>query len=439
MKKPIKSRKNESGQSLILVTIVIAALIGFAALVVDVGVLYNSKAELQNIADAAALAGAQDLPNASLAIDTALDYVSYNGLKATQNALTESGDTVTITTPYKGDETKIEVKCKREVPYLFAKIFGLSSTEISARSAAQYGIAASVPWIVPFVIPEPAQFNYDNLYVMRMYGAGPYPTGYNYPSDFLNDSLYKKYNITQNTYEDVYKTKNNSTIVYQSSSTNSTKVVTISGAGTKVTFMKEKRVSNVLWYRIRVQIKSGRRTNTYTGWVKAIDMNKTSEIINSTVTNNYPYQFDYMNVKIEAAQNMNDYLGYLENGYHKTYSVDEKMLYFDPSSGGKTSVDVFAKRVQKDSNTDYTKAKVGDPRVMLIPVVNELLPRNTRENTKITIIGFVAFYLEEVHKNSYGETFWFEGRFLENISIGSGKVTVDPDADFGLRVMQLVE
>lgn len=437
--KKLKSKKNESGQSLILVTVVIAALIGFAALVVDVGVLYNSKAELQNIADAAALAGAQDLPNASLAIDTALDYVSYNGLKATQNGVTESGDTVTITTPYKGDETKIGVECKRQVPYLFAKIFGLSSTEISVHSAAQYGIAASVPWIVPFVIPEPAQFNYDNLYVMRMYGDGPYPTSYNYPSDFLNDPLYKKYSTTQNTYEDVYKTKNNSTVVYQSSRTNSTKVVTISGAGTKITFLQEQKVNNDLWYKISVQIKSGRRTYTYTGWVRANEINKSSEIIHSTVTNNYPYQFDYMNVRIEAAQNMNDYLTYLEKGYHKTYSVDQKMLYLDPSSGGKTSVDVFAKRVQKDSNTDYTKAKVGDPRVMLIPVVDQLLPRNTREDTKVTIIGFVAFYLEEVHKNSYGETFWFEGRFLENISIGSGKVTVDPNADFGLRVMQLVE
>ena len=120
-------------------------------------------------------------------------------------------------------------------------------------------------------------------------------------------------------------------------------------------------------------------------------------------------------------------------------SVNEKMKYYAPSSGGKDSVDTFAKRVSRDPNTDHAKAKIGDPRVMLIPVAERLLPRNTRENTSITIIGFAAFYLEEVHKNSYEDSFWFEGWFLEDLNIGAGQTTIDPNADFGLRVLQLID
>jgi Flp pilus assembly protein TadG len=51
-------KKEEQGQALIMVALMLTMLLGFAALVVDVGMMYVTKAELQNAADAAALAGA---------------------------------------------------------------------------------------------------------------------------------------------------------------------------------------------------------------------------------------------------------------------------------------------------------------------------------------------------------------------------------------------
>jgi hypothetical protein len=63
--KPMKARhqfihrlKDQRGVSAVIVAIVLALLIGFGALAVDLGYLYATKNELQNIADAAALAGA---------------------------------------------------------------------------------------------------------------------------------------------------------------------------------------------------------------------------------------------------------------------------------------------------------------------------------------------------------------------------------------------
>ena len=50
--------KNQAGVSAVIVAIVLTMLIGFTALAVDVGYMYVTKNELQNVADASALAGA---------------------------------------------------------------------------------------------------------------------------------------------------------------------------------------------------------------------------------------------------------------------------------------------------------------------------------------------------------------------------------------------
>lgn len=50
--------KNQAGVTVVIVAIVLTVLIGFTALAVDVGYMYVTKNELQNVADASALAGA---------------------------------------------------------------------------------------------------------------------------------------------------------------------------------------------------------------------------------------------------------------------------------------------------------------------------------------------------------------------------------------------
>jgi Flp pilus assembly protein TadG len=409
-----KKLKNESGQAMVIFAVSMVVLLGFVALAVDTGSVALTKSKMQNATDAAALAAAQDLPDATAAQLTAEQYAELNGV---------DGVDITLQTPYQGDPTKALITCTQTVNYTFAKVLGKNSKTITTKAVAQYGIAGSVPWIVPFVIPKPYAFNYDETYVMRMYGAGPYPSDYTYPNDFLTNA--KDSGDTTYTYS--YKTENKSTILYQTTNTTSKKMGTISGKNTAVSYVSETKVGTTTWYQFTY--------SNFTGWTKSANIIKTQ----TGVTNNYPYQFDYMNVKIDAAQSMSDYLDYLENGYHKIYYVTDNMKYYAPSSGGKESVDRFALRINRDSNTDYTKAKIGDGRVMLIPVVNTLLPRNASVGTQVEIIGFAAFFLEKVYKNSYEETFWFEGRFLEELNIGSGQITIDPNADFGLRVVNLIE
>lgn len=122
------SIKKETGQSVILVALMIVVLCGVAALVVDTGTAYVKEGQLQTAADAAALAAAHDLPNATTAKSTAVTYAMKNGI--------EAGHT-TATTPYKSDAKKVEVVVTATVNYTFARILGFSSKDVSARAVAE--------------------------------------------------------------------------------------------------------------------------------------------------------------------------------------------------------------------------------------------------------------------------------------------------------------
>ena len=51
-------RSSRSGAVIVLVAVLLVVLLGFTVLAVDVGYMYNTRAELQNAADAAAMAAA---------------------------------------------------------------------------------------------------------------------------------------------------------------------------------------------------------------------------------------------------------------------------------------------------------------------------------------------------------------------------------------------
>jgi uncharacterized membrane protein len=53
--------KDESGQSLVLIVLCMTVLTGFLGLAIDVGLLYRTKQNAQIAADAAAVAGTQNL------------------------------------------------------------------------------------------------------------------------------------------------------------------------------------------------------------------------------------------------------------------------------------------------------------------------------------------------------------------------------------------
>ena len=74
----MRAARGERGQILPIVVLALVALLGVAAFAIDVGFAYYAKRQLQSATDAAALAGAQDLPNVATAIATATSYAAAN-------------------------------------------------------------------------------------------------------------------------------------------------------------------------------------------------------------------------------------------------------------------------------------------------------------------------------------------------------------------------
>jgi hypothetical protein len=320
-----------------------------------------NRTELAKAADAAALAGAKELPgNPTQARSVATSYATSNS---------KAGDTISALTP---DNNTLTVTISRNVSMLFAKVLGINSEAVSTHAKVEVGTAKSVPNIVPFVIPKPTALNggnidYDKVYVMRLFGGG----------DFLTTDINKGYVQASTGYPSGY---------------------------TYPTLF----------------------TSTFPTYAL------------SPVSSRYPYQFDYMNVDIAGGDD-DDYIDWLLNGYSKNYSIDDTMEYRAPSTGSKQAVDQFAKRITND-HTGHTQlnAQVGDPRVMLIPIVPSMLPRNTSDHYDMDILGFAGFWLKAVHhEQGYTNSFWFEGYFLKDLNIGTGEITHEPTADFGLRMMKL--
>ncbi len=74
-----KKISGQKGQVAAIVTVLIVCLIGIVALVIDVGSLYQKKGFFQRVADAAALAGVQELPEStSNAVLSAVGYAEMN-------------------------------------------------------------------------------------------------------------------------------------------------------------------------------------------------------------------------------------------------------------------------------------------------------------------------------------------------------------------------
>ncbi|HEY7707846.1 MAG TPA: pilus assembly protein TadG-related protein [Gaiellaceae bacterium] len=134
---------SEVGQSLVITLLFLSVLGGAAAAVLDVGSWYRADRKLQANADAAALAGAQELPEStSLASSAAIEYADHNdgGLHASGIRFRESVV----------ENDTIEVEAERAAPGFFAKIFGLGTVMVRAKAVARSGAPSKARWAAPF-------------------------------------------------------------------------------------------------------------------------------------------------------------------------------------------------------------------------------------------------------------------------------------------------
>ena len=128
----IFARKDERGQAFVLMVVSLVVLLGMSALVLDVGSWFRTKRQLQATADAAALAGAQALPERpGIARTMAMDYANKNGGHLT-------GGDVTIGTTSVTNDT-ITVDPRKTDAGIFSSVFGITSANIHASATALRG------------------------------------------------------------------------------------------------------------------------------------------------------------------------------------------------------------------------------------------------------------------------------------------------------------
>ena len=149
--------RDEHGQAFVLATLMIVMLLGMGAFVLDVGSWYRTQRRLQSTADAAALAGAQLLPNdAASARSTAQSYADKNGGDV-------AGADIVITSRFQTNDT-IAVKAAKTDPGIFSKILSIDSANIEAKAKARVGPPAQALRVAPMVVScdHPLIKNCDN-------------------------------------------------------------------------------------------------------------------------------------------------------------------------------------------------------------------------------------------------------------------------------------
>jgi len=120
------SLRRERGQTLAVVAVMIVLLVAFLGLVIDGGNVYAQRRQMQNAADAAALAGARALAlgkGNSAAKTTAEQFAQANGAAA----CVPKTETYTVT-----------VAVSKTVPTYFASVIGIREMPVSAVASAAF-------------------------------------------------------------------------------------------------------------------------------------------------------------------------------------------------------------------------------------------------------------------------------------------------------------
>ncbi len=151
--------RQQRGSVMVIAAAALVMMIGVAALVVDLGLLYSTRVQLTNLADAAALAGVQELPDDVVsASSSASAYATLNG---------HPEDVVEIRVL---GVTTVAVRATRTVPLLFARIFGLTSWDVHGEVAARIAPVSGLIGVLPFgLVQQPLV--YGETYTVK-FGSG---------------------------------------------------------------------------------------------------------------------------------------------------------------------------------------------------------------------------------------------------------------------------
>jgi Flp pilus assembly protein TadG len=131
--------KDQTGSAIILVALMITAFFSLLALVIDGGNLYLEKAKIQKVVDAAALAGAQELPSNSQQADQ----------QARATIEKNNEDVTNYSINFNENYKSIEVIGKKSQPLFFASALGFTDVNLEAKAKVTLAPVTSAIGVVP--------------------------------------------------------------------------------------------------------------------------------------------------------------------------------------------------------------------------------------------------------------------------------------------------
>jgi Flp pilus assembly protein TadG len=135
----------ERGQVFVLTAIGLTAICGMAGFSIDVASWYQAHRKQQAIADAAAIAAADDLPGST--DQATADAESY----ATKNGGSLSASGITYSTKYAANDT-VTVTTSATAPSYFLKTVGIGSAAVGATASARAVPLGSAYGAAPFAV-----------------------------------------------------------------------------------------------------------------------------------------------------------------------------------------------------------------------------------------------------------------------------------------------
>ena len=149
--------RDERGATIVLVTLLLAAILGMAALAIDVGMLYNARAEAQRAADSAALAGAGSLlviPDEDRARAVAMEFGTENDVQGLSVELLDEDIEIDMSAMSVRVTVRRAASRGNAMTTWFARVFGIDQVDVAAQATAAVGNTSSATCLKPWVIPD---------------------------------------------------------------------------------------------------------------------------------------------------------------------------------------------------------------------------------------------------------------------------------------------
>ncbi|MFD1037351.1 pilus assembly protein TadG-related protein [Virgibacillus byunsanensis] len=161
MKKLKEIFLKQSGSVLVLVAFAFTGLMGMTGLAIDGGTIYMNKAELQKIANAAVLSGAQELTSEDeqdvrdIVDDITIQHNEQDTLGPVDITMKDS----------------VKVNLNKTVPLSFLKLFGIDTLDVRVDATAGLGVMGRAVGAVPLGVEEDYNFEYGETHFLKV-GSG---------------------------------------------------------------------------------------------------------------------------------------------------------------------------------------------------------------------------------------------------------------------------